>query len=170
MNLQKGESEQHIEVQNLISRLEIGQGDHSVKEQCKTSTCDVEESKISNSMEEQIKTTSKEEQSKSTNEKKSKTLIINEEQSKTTTSNEEPSKTPNEKQSRNPTSDEVQTLAPVTVMVLGAGRGPLVRATFNASDITNTKVKVRRNKESTDGLVTSRLELEGVSSASEVMG
>lgn len=31
---------------------------------------------------------------------------------------------------------------PITVMVLGAGRGPLVRATFNASDITNTKVKV----------------------------
>lgn len=27
-------------------------------------------------------------------------------------------------------------------MVLGAGRGPLVRATFNAADITNTKVKV----------------------------
>ncbi|XP_049887187.1 protein arginine N-methyltransferase 5 [Pectinophora gossypiella] len=31
---------------------------------------------------------------------------------------------------------------PLTVMVLGAGRGPLVRATFNAADITNTKVKV----------------------------
>lgn len=30
----------------------------------------------------------------------------------------------------------------ITVMVLGAGRGPLVRATFNAADITNTKVKV----------------------------
>lgn len=27
-------------------------------------------------------------------------------------------------------------------MVLGAGRGPLVRATFNAADITNNKVKV----------------------------
>ncbi|CAG4924790.1 unnamed protein product [Colias eurytheme] len=32
--------------------------------------------------------------------------------------------------------------APITVMVLGAGRGPLVRATLNAADITNTKVKV----------------------------
>lgn len=30
----------------------------------------------------------------------------------------------------------------ITVMVLGAGRGPLVRATFNAADITNSKVKV----------------------------
>lgn len=30
----------------------------------------------------------------------------------------------------------------VTVMVLGAGRGPLLRATFNAADITDTKVKV----------------------------
>ncbi|XP_026725879.1 protein arginine N-methyltransferase 5 [Trichoplusia ni] len=30
----------------------------------------------------------------------------------------------------------------VTVMVLGAGRGPLVRATLNAADITNSKVKV----------------------------
>lgn len=30
-----------------------------------------------------------------------------------------------------------------TVMVLGAGRGPLVRATLNAADITKTKVKVR---------------------------
>lgn len=30
----------------------------------------------------------------------------------------------------------------VTVMVLGAGRGPLVRATFNAADITKSKVKV----------------------------
>ncbi|CAH0699156.1 unnamed protein product [Spodoptera exigua] len=29
-----------------------------------------------------------------------------------------------------------------TVMVLGAGRGPLVRATLNAADITNSKVKV----------------------------
>lgn len=29
-----------------------------------------------------------------------------------------------------------------TVMVLGAGRGPLIRATFNAADITSTKVKV----------------------------
>lgn len=27
-------------------------------------------------------------------------------------------------------------------MVLGAGRGPLVRATLNAADITGTKVKV----------------------------
>ncbi|XP_047534152.1 protein arginine N-methyltransferase 5 [Vanessa atalanta] len=31
---------------------------------------------------------------------------------------------------------------PITVMVLGAGRGPLVRATLNAADITNSKVKV----------------------------
>ncbi|XP_068628689.1 protein arginine N-methyltransferase 5 [Battus philenor] len=31
---------------------------------------------------------------------------------------------------------------PITVMVLGAGRGPLVRATFNAADITQTKVKI----------------------------
>lgn len=31
---------------------------------------------------------------------------------------------------------------PITVMVLGAGRGPIVRATFNAADLTNTKVKV----------------------------
>ncbi|XP_032513622.1 protein arginine N-methyltransferase 5 [Danaus plexippus] len=31
---------------------------------------------------------------------------------------------------------------PFTVMVLGAGRGPLVRATLNAADITNCKVKV----------------------------
>ncbi|VVC91823.1 unnamed protein product [Leptidea sinapis] len=31
---------------------------------------------------------------------------------------------------------------PVVVMVLGAGRGPLVRATFNAADKTNTNVKV----------------------------
>ncbi|XP_045761117.1 protein arginine N-methyltransferase 5 [Maniola jurtina] len=30
----------------------------------------------------------------------------------------------------------------ITVMVLGAGRGPLVRATLNAADITNSKVKV----------------------------
>ncbi|KAJ8734133.1 hypothetical protein PYW07_014684 [Mythimna separata] len=30
----------------------------------------------------------------------------------------------------------------VTVMVLGAGRGPLVRATLNAADITGSKVKV----------------------------
>lgn len=32
---------------------------------------------------------------------------------------------------------------PIIVMVLGAGRGPLVRATLNAADITGTKVKVR---------------------------
>ncbi|KAI5642510.1 PRMT5 arginine-N-methyltransferase domain-containing protein [Phthorimaea operculella] len=31
---------------------------------------------------------------------------------------------------------------PFTVMVLGAGRGPLVRATLNAADITNSNVKV----------------------------
>ncbi|CAH0722432.1 unnamed protein product, partial [Brenthis ino] len=31
---------------------------------------------------------------------------------------------------------------PITVMVLGAGRGPLVRATLNAADITQTNVKV----------------------------
>ncbi|XP_022115769.1 protein arginine N-methyltransferase 5 [Pieris rapae] len=31
---------------------------------------------------------------------------------------------------------------PVTVMVLGAGRGPLVRATLNAAEMTNTDVKV----------------------------
>ncbi|CAG9783121.1 unnamed protein product [Diatraea saccharalis] len=30
----------------------------------------------------------------------------------------------------------------ITVMVLGAGRGPLVRATLNAADITNSKVKI----------------------------
>lgn len=34
----------------------------------------------------------------------------------------------------------------VTVMVLGAGRGPLVRATLNAAEITNTKVKVAKFK------------------------
>lgn len=31
---------------------------------------------------------------------------------------------------------------PFTIMVLGAGRGPLVRASLNAADITNSKVKV----------------------------
>ncbi|XP_030022662.2 protein arginine N-methyltransferase 5 [Manduca sexta] len=30
----------------------------------------------------------------------------------------------------------------ITIMVLGAGRGPLVRASFNAADITSTKIKV----------------------------
>lgn len=38
--------------------------------------------------------------------------------------------------------NKVDNKEPVTVMVLGAGRGPLVRATFNAADITSCNVKV----------------------------
>ncbi|KPI93226.1 Protein arginine N-methyltransferase 5 [Papilio xuthus] len=38
--------------------------------------------------------------------------------------------------------DCLQETESITVMVLGAGRGPLVRATFNAADITKSKVKV----------------------------
>ncbi|KOB65567.1 Protein arginine N-methyltransferase [Operophtera brumata] len=60
---------------------------------------------------------------------KSKVIILICEQSKTPTSNEELSKTTstNEVQNKNPT-DEVHNQTPVTVMVLGAGRGPLVIA------------------------------------------
>ena len=35
-----------------------------------------------------------------------------------------------------------QSEEPFIVTVLGAGRGPLVRATLNAADISNTNVKV----------------------------
>ncbi|CAK1548334.1 unnamed protein product [Leptosia nina] len=38
--------------------------------------------------------------------------------------------------------DKKENKPPYTVMVLGAGRGPLVRATLNAADITNTNVRV----------------------------
>lgn len=138
--MQSGEVEKQIEVQNLISKLEIGQGDNSLinKEQIKTSYSNATQSNTPVLNEDEITM----EQIKTNEEQQCNNAISNEDSK--TTSNDTSKTALNEDQNKTPKSNDEKTKASVTVMVLGAGRGPLVRATFNASDITNTKVKVRQ--------------------------
>lgn len=129
--MQKVKDEQAVH--DLISKLEIGQGDNAEidKKQSKTSG-------------DHCKYTTK-----NNHDKKNKlhvnhveTPVNDDKGTNEGTSTEEQNHIDHNQAVVEPSPSEVGSPDPVTVMVLGAGRGPLVRATFNASDITNTKVKV----------------------------